>query len=45
MGWEPEVSDLHELSSSYILFFILGAGVAALQPVTNCWGWIPEQFP
>ena len=26
-------------------FFILGSGVAALQPATNLWGWIPEQFP
>ena len=26
-------------------FFILGVGVAAPQPATNCWGRIPEQFP
>ena len=40
-----EVGLQHSLSSWYILFFILGAGVAALQPATDLWGRIPEQFP
>ena len=40
-----EVSDQPLLLSSYILFFILGAGVAAPQPATDRWGRIPEQFP
>ena len=41
----PEVGDQHQLSSPYILFFIIGAGMAAPQPVTDRWGRIPEQFP
>ena len=41
----PEVGDQHSLSSPYILFFILGAGVAVPQPATDLWGRIPEQFP
>ena len=44
-GGGPEVGDQHQLSSLYFLFFIIGVGVAAPQPVTDCWGWIPEEFP
>ena len=37
-----EVGDQCQLSSLYILFFIIGAGVAAPQPATDCCGWISE---
>ena len=40
-----EVCVQHSLSSTYILFFILGVGVAAPQPATDLQGQIPEQFP
>ena len=41
----PEVGDQHQLSSLYVLFFIIGAGVAVPQLATDRWGRIPEQFP
>ena len=45
MGGGHEVGGEHQLLGLYILFFIIGAGVAALQLVTDRWGRIPEQFP
>ena len=38
----PEVGDQHQLSSLYILFFIIGAGVAMPQLATDRCGWISE---
>ena len=40
-----EVSGQHQLLGLYILFFIIGAGVAAPQLATDHWGQISEQFP
>ena len=40
-----EVSGEHQLLGLYILFFIIGAGMAAPQLATDHWGRIPEQFP
>ena len=44
-GRGHEVGGEHQLLGLYILFFIIGAGVAAPQLVTDHWGQIPEQFP
>ena len=44
-GGGAEVCVQHSLSSAYISFFILGVGVAVLQPVTDLRGRVPEQFP
>ena len=37
-----EVGDQHQLSSLYILVFIIGVGVAVPQHATDCCGWISE---
>ena len=41
-GGGHEVGDQHQLSSLYVLFFIIGVGVAAPQLVTDRCGWISE---
>ena len=40
-----EVGGEHQLLGLYVLFFIIGAGVAAPQLATDHGGRIPEQFP
>ena len=44
-GGGHEVSGEHQLLGLYVLFFIIGAGVAAPQLATHRWGRIPEQLP
>ena len=40
-----EVGGEHQLLGLYVLFFIIGVGVAVPQLATDRWGRIPEQFP